>query len=463
MVLDGHGATLPPAPPRVGGVARRLAVIGGDAGGMSAAAVAKRREPELEVVVFERGSYTSYSACGIPFHVAGEVDPLEELVARSPEAHRVNGLDVRMGAEVVGIDLDARRLSLRDGGEEGFDELLLATGARAVPPPVPGIEAAETARTLESGGRLRAQVEAEAGDAAVVIGSGYIGLEIAEAFVKQGLKATLMERSDQVFSMLDPELARKVQEAAEGLGIDVQLGVDVEEVLLDGDGRPRAVRTDRGEVPARHVVVATGVVPEVTLAEAAGLEVGESGALAVDDHQRVRGGDGVWTAGDCSESLHRLTGQAVNIQLGTHANKQGRVVGQNLTGGDVAFPGVIGTAVTRICHLEVALTGLSLDKARDAGFDAVEETVETDTRARYMPGTARMWVKMVAERGTGRLLGAQIVGGPTAGKRIDTIAMAVWAGMDVGALQWVDLSYAPPVSGTLDPVLVAARATAKLV
>ncbi|MDQ3631507.1 MAG: FAD-dependent oxidoreductase [Actinomycetota bacterium] len=443
---------------------RRLAVIGGDAGGMSAAAVAKRREPELDVVVFERGSYTSYSACGIPFHVGGEVDPLETLVARSPEKHRVNGLDVRMGAEVVAVDLTARRLTLAGSGSEvGFDELLIATGAHATPPPIPGIETAEAARTLESAGRLRSAVDAGSDGSAVVIGGGYIGLEIAEAFVRQGLHTTLVDVADQVFGGLDAEMAGRVQEAAEGLGIDVQLGTQVEEVLLDGDDRPRAVRTDRGEVPARHVVVATGVKPEVGVAEAAGLTVGESGGLAVDDHQRAAGQDGVWVAGDCSESHHRLLGRAVNVQLGTHANKQGRVAGTNLTGGDLAFPGVLGTAITRICALEIALTGLSEREARAEGLDYVAETVETDSRARYMPDSARMWVKLVVERGSGRLLGAQVVGGATAGKRIDTLAMALWTGMDVEALQWVDLSYAPPVSGTLDPVLVAARATAKLV
>jgi len=439
-------------------------VIGGDAGGMSAAAVAKRREPELDIVVFERGSYTSYSACGIPFHVGGEVDPLGTLVARSPEKHRVNGLDVRMGAEVVAVDLASRRLTLAGSGlEEPFDELLIATGARATPPPVAGIEAAEAARTLESAGRLRSAVDADADGSAVVIGGGYIGLEIAEAFVRQGLHTTLVDVADQVFGSLDADMAARVQQAAEGLGIVVQLETEVEEVLLDGSGRPRSVRTDQGEVPARHVVVATGVKPEVDVAQAAGLTVGESGGLAVDDHQRAAGRDGVWVAGDCSESHHRLLGRAVNVQLGTHANKQGRVAGTNLTGGDLAFPGVLGTAITRICALEIARTGLSEREAAAEGMDYVAETVETDTRARYMPDSARLWVKLVAERGSGRLLGAQIVGGATAGKRIDTLAMALWTGIDVEALQWVDLSYAPPVSGTLDPVLVAARATAKLV
>jgi len=441
---------------------RRLAVIGGDAGGMSAAAVAKRREPELDIVVFERGGYTSYSACGIPYHIGGEVDPLETLVARSPEKHRENGLDVRMGAEVVAVDLATRRLTLSDGGEEGFDELLVATGACTTPPPIPGIEAVEEARSLPDAGRLRAAVDASPHAGAVVIGGGYIGLEIAEAFVRQGLRTTLIDVADQVFGSLDADMAARVQKAADGLGIDVQLGTQVEEVLLDGDGRPRMVRTDRGEVAARHVVVATGVKPDVGVAEAAGLTIGDSGGLAVDDHQRAAGHDGVWVAGDCSESHHRLLGRAVNVQLGTHANKQGRVAGTNMTGGDLAFPGVLGTAISRICSLEIARTGLSERDATDEGLDFVTETVETDTRARYMPGSERMWVKLVAERGTGRLLGAQIVGGATAGKRIDTLAVALWAGMDVEALQWVDLSYAPPVSGTLDPVLVAARATAKL-
>ena len=441
----------------------RLAVIGGDAGGMSAAAVAKRRSPKLDVVVFERGSHTSYSACGIPFHVGGEVDPLEQLVARSPEQHRRNGLDVRMGAEVVEVDLAARRITLADGAQEDFDQVLWATGARAVPPPIPGAEAVEPSRTLVAAGRLRAAVDADSAVAAVVIGAGYIGLELAEAFVKQGLRTTLVDVADQVFGALDPDMAARVQEAAEGEGIDVQLGCAVEEVLLDGSGRPRAVRTSRGELPARHVVVATGVRPDVELARAAGLVVGPSGALAVEASQRAVGQDGVWVAGDCGESHHRLLGRAVNLQLGTHANKQGRVVGTNATGGALEFPGVIGTAISRMCTLEIARTGLDEREATAEGLDYVTQTVTTDTRARYMPGRGTMEVKLVAERGTGRLLGAQIVGAPTAGKRIDPLAVAIWCGMDVEALQWVDLSYAPPVSGVLDPVLVAARATAKLV
>jgi NADPH-dependent 2,4-dienoyl-CoA reductase/sulfur reductase-like enzyme len=210
-------------------------------------------------------------------------------------------------------------------------------------------------------------------------------------------------------------------------------------------------------------VLATGVRPDVGIAVAAGLEVGESGALRTDDRQRCAGADGVFAAGDCVESHHRVLGRGANVQLGTHANKQGRIAGANATGGDLAFPGIIGTAISRICDTEVARTGVSEREAAMAGFDVVAETIESDTRARYMPGRGDIRVKLVAERGSGRLLGAQVVGAETSGKRIDTLAMAVWNEMDVRDLQWVDLSYAPPVSGVLDPVLVAARATAKLV
>jgi NADPH-dependent 2,4-dienoyl-CoA reductase/sulfur reductase-like enzyme len=202
------------------------------------------------------------------------------------------------------------------------------------------------------------------------------------------------------------------------------------------------------------------VGPSVDVAEAAGLALGETGALRVDDRQRCPGHDGVWAAGDCVESCHRLLERPVNLQLGTHANKQGRIAGTNATGGDLRFPGVLGTAISRICHREIARTGLTEREAAEAGIDAIATTVETDTRAAYFPGSASMWIKLVAERGSGRLLGAQIVGAETSGKRIDALAACIWTGMTVDEIQWLDLSYAPPVSGVLDPVLVAARAAA---
>lgn len=443
-------------------MSRRLAIIGGDAAGMTAAAVARRRDKDLEIVAFERSGRTSFSACGIPYFVAGLVAEADDLVARSPAEHRANGIDVRTRHEVVAIDLDRRRLAVRDlnaraVAEEPFDELVIATGAQATPPPIPGAEATEAARTVDAGQRLRDAIE-RGGHDAVVIGGGYIGLEMAEALIHQGLRVTLVDHAPQLMSTLDADMAAHVQDAAEGKGIRVLLSVDVQEIELDDAGRPNAVRTSEGTIRADHVIVATGVKPAVELARDAGLAIGETGALRVDDHQRTPGHDGIYAAGDCVESHHRLLDAPVNLQLGTHANKQGRVAGTNAAGGDLAFPGVIGTAISRICHREIARTGLSEREAADAGIDVVATLVETDTRAGYFPGAASMWIKLVVGAGDSRLLGAQIVGAPTSGKRIDALAMAIWAQMTVEELQWADLSYAPPVSGVLDPVLVAARA-----
>ena len=444
---------------------RRLAIVGGDAAGMSAASSARRRDPELEVVAFERGPYTSYSACGIPYLIGGSVGDAGRLISRSPDGHRANGIDVRTGCEVVAIDLAARTLTARTaaGAEstEPFDELVVATGAEAVTPPIEGAAAIEPARTVDAAERLRAALE-RGGRAAVVIGGGYIGLEMAEGLTDRGLDVTMIEQADQVMSTLDADMAARVQDAAEAHGIRVLVGARVEEIVRDDAGAPVAVRTARGTFPADHVVVGTGARPAVGVARAAGLEVGDSGALRVDDHQRCPGHDGVFAAGDCAESHHRLLDRPVNIQLGTHANKQGRIAGVNATGGDARFPGVIGTAVSKICRYEVGRTGLSETEAGAAGIAVVSASIEDRTRARYYPGAGPIWVKLVAEPGSGRLLGGQIVGVEGAAKRIDVLATAVWAGLAVDELALLDLSYAPPFSGVYDPLLIAARATAKL-
>ena len=444
---------------------QRLAIIGGDAAGMSAASIARRRDEDLDVVAFERGEYTSYSACGIPYYVGGTVQDSRRLVSRDPDEHRKRGIDVRTGCEVVAVDLAARRLTVRsqagDESSEPFDQLVVATGARAVPPPIPGAEAIEPARTIDAGERLRAALD-RGGRCAVVVGAGYIGLEMAEAFVSQGLNVTMIDRASQVMLTLDPDMACRVQEAAEAIGVRVVLDASIEEIVTDADGAPVEVRTSDATYPADHVVIGTGAKPDVAVAEAAGLEVGDTGALRVDDHQRCPGHDGVYAAGDCAESHHRVLDRQVNIQLGTHANKQGRIAGANATGADLRFPGVIGTAVSKICRYEVARTGISEREAADAGIEVVSATIEDRTRAGYYPGSGPIWVKLVAEPGTGRLLGGQIVGVEGAAKRIDVLATAVWTQLAVDEIALLDLSYAPPFSGVYDPLLIAARATAKL-
>ena len=387
------------------------------------------------------------------------VERSDGLIARSPEEHRENGIIVHPRTDVLGIDLDARRVTVREAAgaerDEGFDQLVVATGAEAIALPVPGAERAEPARTIPEAERLKAALE-RGGRSAVVVGGGYIGLEMAEALVDRGLSVTLVERDDRVMATLDAEMAAHVQDAADGVGIDVRVGATLEEI------RERTVVVDGEEIDADHVISATGVRPATDLAGDAGIALGDSGGIQVDERQRCPGHEGVWAAGDCVETWHRVLKRSLSVKLGTHANKQGRIAGINATGGAAAFPGVIGTAASRICRYEVARTGIGEDEALAAGIEVRSAMVKDRTRAAYYPGSGPIWVKLVVEPGSGRLLGGQIVGTEGAAKRIDAVALAVWNGMAVDELALVDLAYAPPYSGVYDPLLVAAHAAAKV-
>jgi NADPH-dependent 2,4-dienoyl-CoA reductase/sulfur reductase-like enzyme len=447
----------------------RLVVIGGDAGGMSAASAARRRRGtgDLEIVAFERGHFTSYSACGIPYWIGGVVGDRDRLIARDPATFRGKyGVDVRLRHEVTAIDLDRREVlarALDDGGREvreRFDQLVYATGAVPIRPDWPGIDTAGVfgVQTLDDGDAVRRWLDDPASprrpSRAVVVGGGYIGVEMAEALVRHGLSVSLVEQAGQPLSTVDPDIGALVGTAMRQMRIEVRLGETV--TGLDSrDGRVAAVVTDHGELPADIVVLGMGVRPNAGLAADAGLPVGITGGVVTD--RRMRAGDGIWAAGDCVESVHLLTGKPVHVPLGTHANKQGRVAGINIGGGYATFPGVIGTAVTKVCDLEVARTGLRERDAEAAGFAYVTTTIESTNRAGYFPGAQPMTVKLIAERGTGRLLGGQIVGRREAAKRIDALAVAIWNGMTVEEMTALDLGYAPPYAPVWDPILIAAR------
>jgi NADPH-dependent 2,4-dienoyl-CoA reductase/sulfur reductase-like enzyme len=445
-------------------VNKRLVVIGGDAAGGSAASQAKKRQRDLDVVMFERGRATSYSACGIPYWISGAVDDESSLIARTPDEHRAAGIDVRMRTEVVGIDLERQVVHWRDlesGGEgtEPYDDLVYATGSVPMRPPVPGIDAAGVygVQVLDDGAALRAELSRDSVRRVVVVGGGYIGLEIAEACRMRGLDVTVVDREATPVGTFDPDVGAHIAEAVRGEGIEVVLSDGVAAIDVGPDGRPRAVVTASGrELPADLVVLGLGVRPDVRLAQEAGIPLGTSGGVAVDARMRTRA-EGVWAAGDCVESRHRLSGQRVVVALGTHANKQGRVAGINIGGGYATFPGVIGTAITRICNLEAARTGLSSAEAEAAGYSFVKAGVDSTTKAGYFPGARPIHVSMIAERRSGRLLGAQVVGREAAAKRIDALAICIWNEMTVDDILSLDLSYAPPFSPVWDPVLIAAR------
>ncbi|MHA4774359.1 FAD-dependent oxidoreductase [Streptomyces sp. MSC1_001] len=447
-------------------MSERLVVIGGDAAGMSAASQARRlKEPgELEIVAFERGRFSSYSACGIPYWVGGDVSSRDELIARSPEEHRERAIDLRMRTEVTEIDVAGQRVLARDleGGAEawtGFDKLVVATGARPKRPRLPGIDApgVHGVQTLGDGQALLDSLDRAPGRRAVVVGAGYIGVEMAEALLGRGYEVTLLNRGEQPMSTLDPDMGRLVHRAMDGLGITTVASAEVTKILTGEDGRVRAVATDGGEYPADVVVLGIGVEPETSLARAAGLPLGSHGGLLTDLSMRVRGHENIWAGGDCVEVLDLVSHRERYVPLGTHANKHGQVIGANVGGDYATFPGVVGTAVSKVCDLEIGRTGLREKDARAVGLRFVSVTVESTSRAGYYPGAAPMTVKMLAERRTGRLLGVQIVGREGAAKRVDIAAVALTAGMTVEAMTALDLGYAPPFSPVWDPVLIAAR------
>ncbi|WP_406441803.1 FAD-dependent oxidoreductase [Streptomyces sp. NBC_00631] len=447
----------------------RLVVIGGDAAGMSAASQARRlRGPdELEIVAFERGHFTSYSACGIPYWIGGAVDERDQLVARSPEEHRARAIDLRMRTEVTEIDVAGKRVRARDvdsGAESwtSYDKLVIGTGARPIRPDMPGGDApgVHGVQTLDDGQALLDTLAHTRGRRAVVVGAGYIGVEMAEALINRGYEVTVVNRGSEPMSTLDPDMGRQVHEAMEGLGITMVNDTEVTKLLTGQDGRVRAVATEDAEYPADVVVLGIGVRPETGLAQAAGLPVGRHGGLLTDLAMRVRGHEDIWAGGDCVEVLNLVSGQEQYIPLGTHANKHGQVIGTNVGGGYATFPGVVGTAVSKVCDLEIARTGLREKDALRVGLRFETVTIESTSRAGYYPGADPMTVKMIAERRTGRLLGVQIVGREGAGKRVDIAAVALTANMTVEQMTALDLGYAPPFSPVWDPVLVAARKAA---
>jgi CoA-dependent NAD(P)H sulfur oxidoreductase len=444
--------------------APQLLVIGGVAAGMSAASRARRLDPELEITVLEKGPQVSYGACGLPYFVAGKIQASELIVHDAEFFREKRGLDVRTGMEAREIEMGRRRVravSVETGQEHlfHFDRLVIATGARVAWPAIPGLLQAPgtkplphvfPANTFADTTALDAYLRRSGARHAVVLGGGYIGLETADALHDRGLEVTVVQKTDRILRPFDDEITLRVEQALAARGIALRKGAAALAVTES------EVISDAGRHPAQIVIVAAGLRPNVDLAEAAGVTLGPTGAIAVDDGMRTNI-PSVFAAGDCAESTHLLTRRPVWIPLGTTANKQGRIAGENAAGpgGRARFAGVVGTMVTQLCGLECARTGLSEREAEDGSFRAVSVEIEQYTHAKYL-GAGKLYVKLIGEPGSGRLLGAQMAG-PSAGKRVDVIATALCARMTVEQLSQLDLSYHPAVAPVWEAVLVGAH------
>lgn len=439
----------------------RFLVIGADAAGMSAASEARRRDPALRITAFDRGAHASYSQCGMPYWLGGVVAERRQLVARTPEAFAERDIEVRLHHEVTAIHpergvLEATDLQTGTSAEHPFDHLLIATGAEAKRPQLPGLDLDGVFHldVMEDAIAIEAFLEAHAPERAVVVGGGYIGLEMAENLVRRGLRVELVELGRQLFPSVDLELSAPIEEELARHGVDAGLCEGVLQACEGEHGRVARVQTDRGTLPAELVLLAVGTAPNTTLAERAGIALGPTGAIAVDAQLRTSR-PRIYAAGDCAEHWHRLLRAPAWVPLGTTANKQGRLVGANVTGAAAAFAGIVGTAVMRVFELEIARTGLSEREARAAGLTPVATTLHSTDRAGYMPDARPLHLKLVAEAGSGRLLGGQALGAGAA-KRIDVLATALYCELDLTRLTQLDLAYAPPFNSVWDPLQAAA-------
>jgi CoA-dependent NAD(P)H sulfur oxidoreductase len=445
---------------------RKIVVIGGVAAGMTAASQARRRAPQASVVVLERGRFVSYGACGMPYNLGAPARPMEDLVVIEAERfRRERRIDVRTEHEAVGIDVLNRRVHAieRSSGreyEEPFDALVLATGASAVRPDWPGMDlpGVFVLRTLAHGIELKRHLEQPTARRAVIIGAGYIGMEMAEVLRGRGLAVSMLEKLPDVLPGFDPAIAEIARNKLESEGVSVHAGVSVTGLERSGSGL--AVITDAGRHEADLVLVSIGVRPNVELARAAGITIGPSGAIAIDNHMRTNV-SGIYAAGDCAEVHHLVSGETTFMPLGTTANKQGKAAGANAAGGDMVFAGIVGTAGFKLFDLEVARTGLGPSELARFEPNAARGVSVHASRGHGYPGGGRITTVLYAHRCSHRLLGAQMIGPAPVATRIDVFATALDARMTLERIEALDLAYAPPFAPVYDPILVAASVARK--
>ncbi len=454
----------------------RLVIVGGVAAGTKAASRARRVNPEAEIVIYQEEPDVSISECGLPYHLSGVIGDRDQLIARTPEKFAEKDVEALVRHRVESIDPGNKKLSVRnletgETFEDSYDRLVISTGAAAVMPPIPGsdLEGVYNLRFLTDSDAIRGYMDEYSPKKAVVVGAGYIGLEVVENLVELGLEVSLVEAVDQLAAAYGPEVAGRIEDRLREKGVTVHTCAQVEDIgckerTSDGSNgaretsRVQSVTFEDEEIPADLVIVGAGIKPQVQLAEAAGVEIGETGAIKVDRRMKTNLPD-VWAAGDCVETTNLASGRPAYVPLGDTANQMGRVAGTNAADPDgdasLEFPGVLGTGVFKVFDLGVAKTGLSEEEATEAGFAVVTADVESRSKAGYFPGSEPVYLKLVADAESGRLLGAETVGA-SVDKLVDVCATAIWGRLSYPDLVNLDLAYAPPFGPVLSPVIQAA-------
>ena len=441
---------------------KRLVVIGGVAAGPKAAAKARRCDPEMEIVIYQEEDEISYAGCGLPYYTSGVIGERDKLISRTPGQFALDDIRVLKNRRIEKIDIQNRRVSGRKTGsgetfEDHFDRLVVATGASAIRPKIKGIDLNNIfyLRSIFDADAFIQQIRSESIQSVVIAGGGYIGLEMAESLVRLGKNVTIVELAPQILTLFDEDFSGVLQQYLEKKRVKIFTSEGIQALRGEG-GKVTHVQTASHELQAEVVLMSLGVRPQVELAKDAGLRIGETGAIWVNEKMETSA-EGIYSAGDCAETTHLVTGKRVWVPLGSTANKQGRVVGANVCGGNATFPGVMGTTVFKTFDFNVAKTGLNMREAEKEGFHPVQAVVRGYDRAHYYPGGKESTLKVIAEKETGRILGGQAVGEGPSDKFIDILAMALHGRMTCRELASVDLAYAPPFSPALSPVIVAAN------
>lgn len=436
---------------------RRIVVVGGVAGGASAATRARRVDEKAEIHLFERGPYISFANCGLPYHIAGEIEDRSKLLIMSPEKMWSRSrVHVHVNHEVVSIDRCCKTILVRlaNGSEQDFpyDRLILSQGAKPIVPPIPGADLPNvfTLRDVPDMDSIIAFVDSRLPKTAAIIGGGFIGLEMAEAFHRRGMRVTVIEKLPHILPLLDNDMATHLERRVRGSDFAIMTGTEAKSFS------PEGVELAGGAlVPAELILLSVGVRAEIDLARRAGLEIGVTGGVKVNARMESSDPD-IYAVGDAAETTHMLTGARTRIPLAGPANRQGRIAGANAAGAHSLYPGALGTSIVRLLHMTAAFTGLNSTQAANAGFSFFTSVTTDPNHAGYYPGSRPMMIKIIAEDGTGRLLGAQIVGEDGVDKRTDVFATAIAGKMTVFDLESLDLAYSPPFGSANDPINTAA-------